>query len=32
MALFSQGAYGEVLDIIARETINAFVHAHLNVN
>ena len=31
MALFNQGSYGEVLEIIARETINAFVTARLNV-
>jgi hypothetical protein len=32
MALFSQGAYGEVLVIIARETIQAFVDARLHVS
>ena len=31
MALFSQGSYGEFLDIIARETVQAFVEARLNV-
>lgn len=30
MALFSQGSYTEVLEIIARETIHAFVEARLN--
>lgn len=31
MALFSQGAYGEFLEIIAKESINAYVDARLNV-
>jgi hypothetical protein len=31
MALFSQGSYSELLDIIARETIQAFIDARLNV-
>ena len=32
MALFSQGSYGEFLDIIARETVQAFVEARFNVS
>ncbi len=31
MALFSQGSYSELLDIIARETVQAFIDARLNV-
>jgi hypothetical protein len=31
MALFSQGSYSELLEIIARETVQAFVEARLNV-
>jgi len=31
MALFSQGSYSEFLGIVARETVQAFVEARLNV-
>jgi hypothetical protein len=31
MALFSQGAYSEFIEIIARETVQAYVEARLNV-
>ena len=31
MALFSQGSYGELLEIIARENVQAYVDARLNV-
>jgi hypothetical protein len=31
MALFSQGSYSELLEIIAQETVQAYVEARLNV-
>ncbi len=31
MALFSQGSYSELLEMIARETVQAYVEARLNV-